>query len=131
MLCFSQYARRVIPLLAKPSTKPRISCLLRILSFSAAAPEQSRRIPQTLTVRQDTPLPIRTALRLSLSALCSSRDLPIDWCSILSAWLPHIGQGSDDAHVLTVRAIGSRLCNELLRFLKVGPRYFDLEHVSA
>src|SRR5260370_19267906 len=49
MLCFSQYSRRVIPLFAKPSTRPRISCLLRILPFSAGSTIQSISIPQTFT----------------------------------------------------------------------------------
>src|ERR1700683_3211290 len=49
MLCFPQYSRRVMPLLAKPSTRPRISCLLRILPFSAAAAIQSIWFPRTLT----------------------------------------------------------------------------------
>ena len=50
MLCLSQYARRVIPLLAKPPTIPRISSLLRILPLSAASLAQSRWVPQTLTL---------------------------------------------------------------------------------
>src|ERR1700684_1525054 len=49
MLCLAQYSRRVIPLWAKPLIILRISCLLRILPFSAASIAQSRWVPQTLT----------------------------------------------------------------------------------
>src|SRR3984885_7371595 len=52
MLCLAQYSRRVIPLLAKPSTMLRISCLLRIPPFSTASLAQSRWVPQTLTLQR-------------------------------------------------------------------------------
>src|ERR1700684_80492 len=50
MLCLAQYSCRAIPLCAKPLIILRISCLLRILPFSAASIAQSRWVPQTLTV---------------------------------------------------------------------------------
>src|ERR1700677_4021975 len=52
MLCLAQYSRRVIPLWAKPLIILRISCLLRILPFSAASIAQSRWVPQTLTLQR-------------------------------------------------------------------------------
>src|SRR5580692_11334267 len=61
MLCLAQYSRRVIPLLAKPSTMPRISCLLRIPPFSTASLAQSRWVPQTLTIDRYTFLKVASS----------------------------------------------------------------------